>query len=355
MAQVDRFDNRREHTQIKLELYRLYLAGYLSVLSRVQNVNIFDIFAGRGKDENEQKGSALIAAEAIDRANGSRRASRLRKIALKLNDADRKNTESLSENLKDYRDFISIENVSANEYIETHLRVSDNANNLFFIDPFGYSQISKDNFDKLFSISKSDFLIFIPLSAIYRFLGTNDQNARRYQPIAQFLQDMGISNHEAEQAARAEEFADIIKDAIQKRANAEYVYSHILESKGGPNKYCLYFICRHISGAKKFLEARDKHQRNSPQGYFGFTNPSIKEYIEFDKKYDNVELYKIGIQKGILPKYITPELKQMEKDGDIEVFNISGEKRKQGVFYISDTSFKKEEKRISIRLKDKHE
>ena len=345
-------DNRREHTQTKLELYRLYLERYLDVLSHskyVKNINIFDIFAGSGVDQ----GSAFIAAKAV---NNARVSSPKKNITLKLNDADIKNTESLSENLKDYRDFISIENVSANEYIETHLRVSYNANNLFFIDPFGYTQISRDNFDRLFSIPKSDFLIFIPLSAIYRFLGTNEQNARRYQPIAQFLQDMGISNHEAEQAARVEEFADIIKDAIQNRANAEYVYSHILESKGGPNKYCLYFICRHILGAEKFLEVQKKvEDEATTQLSFLSNDQSISDFLDHGREYNNVDLYKIGIIHGLLPKLVRSKLEQMEEEGKIEVSNISRKKRIQGAFYISKKSFNKEEKRISIRLKDKHE
>ena len=349
MAQVDRFDNRREHTQTKLALYRNYLAIYLEVLLHnpyVRNINIFDVFAGSGVAQ----GSVSIAAEAVNNA----RASSSRNITLKLNDADKKNTESLSEHLKDYRDFISIENVSANEYIEKHLRVSDNANNLFFIDPFGYSQISRDNFDRLFSIPKSDFLIFLPVSSIYRFLRRPDhRDDAYYQPVAKFLKDMGINNNNAE---NAENFADIIKDAIQKCANAEYVYSHILESKGGPNKYCLYFICRHILGAEKFLEVQKKiEDETTTQLSFLPNDRSISDFLDRGKEYNNVDLYKIGIIHGLLPKLVRNKLEQMEEDGKIEVILPSKGRRRRGDFYIGYNYFKNEDERISIRLKDKHE
>ena len=59
-----------EHSKIKLELYRLYLEGYLSVLlstSFFERIVISDVFAGCGVAKNEEKGSAIISAETIEK------------------------------------------------------------------------------------------------------------------------------------------------------------------------------------------------------------------------------------------------------------------------------------------------
>src|SRR5580698_5429031 len=67
---MDKKGNIQEHSKIKLELYRLYLELYLTVLlnsGRFGEVFIHDIFAGSGKSANDEKGSPLIAAVEIQK------------------------------------------------------------------------------------------------------------------------------------------------------------------------------------------------------------------------------------------------------------------------------------------------
>jgi three-Cys-motif partner protein len=69
---MDRKGFIQEHSKIKLELYRLYLERYLSVLLATplfEKIVVSDVFAGCGVSRNEEKGSALIAAEAIEKIN----------------------------------------------------------------------------------------------------------------------------------------------------------------------------------------------------------------------------------------------------------------------------------------------
>jgi hypothetical protein len=50
----------QEHSKIKLELYRLYLERYLSILFGTPffgTITVNDIFAGSGKSKNDEKGS----------------------------------------------------------------------------------------------------------------------------------------------------------------------------------------------------------------------------------------------------------------------------------------------------------
>ncbi len=342
-------DNRREHTQIKLELYRRYLQSYLLVLRHIRNINVFDIFAGGGVDKNDQKGSALIAAEEIDIA---RKVGNSKNISLRLNDADKEKYKSLLKNLERYSDFVSVKNVKADEYIKNHLGVANNANNLFFIDPYGYTQILQANFKKLLAIPKSDFLIFIPLSSINRFRRKpNDPNAPHYKSIAKFRNIMNISSADIENVEKFEDFVDIIKESFRRLVKADYVYYQVLKSSRGANKYGLFFICRHVLGAEKFLEAQEKGPHEKIIQYELALRQSIRQFIDSNQEYNNVDLYEIGIKNSILPKSLNKELEEMEEGGKIEVSIIQGKTRRAKKFYIGYNYFKDNERRIFIKVK----
>ena len=89
----------QEHSKIKLELYRLYLERYLSVLLTTpffERIVVNDVFAGCGVAQNEEKGSALIAAETIEKIKAERN-PRNKDIILNLNDANQANCLALAE------------------------------------------------------------------------------------------------------------------------------------------------------------------------------------------------------------------------------------------------------------------
>ena len=159
-----------EHSKIKLELYRLYLERYLSVLlvaNFFNRIDVIDIFAGCGVSDNDEKGSALIVAETIEAINKSNN-PRNKQIFLKLNEANQKNYNALQQHLNPYR-FTEVNCCDANTFVQKW-QPTTGGHNLFFIDPHGYTQIETENLKRLFSKPNCDFLIFIPIYHIYRFL-----------------------------------------------------------------------------------------------------------------------------------------------------------------------------------------
>lgn len=273
-----------EHSKIKLELYRLYLERYLSVLlvaNFFNQIDIIDVFAGCGISDNDEKGSALIAAETIDTIIKNNNPQG-KQVFLKLNDADQQNCSSLQQHLKPYH-FASVTCDDANTFIQNWCPVS-NGHNLFFIDPHGYTQIDTANLKRLFTASNYDFLIFIPIYHIYRFLKPTDgkkpvaeadggfleglcQETKKrkqvdpvvyYAPIAKFLAGLGIDQETVKQANSVDEFANLISDALRTISGAEYVYCQMLENKEKNSKYSLFFISHHVLGAEKFLDAQNE-------------------------------------------------------------------------------------------------
>lgn len=376
-----------EHSKIKLELYRLYLERYLSVLlvaNFFNRIDIIDVFAGCGISDNDEKGSAIIAAETIDTISKNNN-PQSKQVFLKLNDANQDNCGALENHLKPYS-FSSVSCMDANIFIQNWRPVS-NCHNLFFIDPHGYTQIDTANLKQLFGTSNCDFLIFIPIYHIYRFLkptegskpssqskadlfgGLSSEAKKRkeinsdlyYAPIAAFLSGLGIDQEAAKQADSAEDFSDMIKSALKKMSGTEYVYSQMLENKDKNSKYSLFFISHHILGAEKFLEAQKevkaKSAEPSKQQMFDFVSqPEVGSVINFLKSnstYDNVSLYELGIKSGITPTELKSQIKALEKsDADsIEIKEITGKKRNRGGLYVDYKHFKEGNRIITVTLR----
>ncbi|MGA7577427.1 MAG: three-Cys-motif partner protein TcmP [Desulfobaccales bacterium] len=348
----------QEHSKIKLELYRLYLERYLSVLleSRFfERIIVSDVFAGCGVSQNEQKGSALIAAETIEKIKADRN-PRNKAVILNLNDVNRANFLALQKHLQN-RSFVRITNQDANQYIQS-LEAIRGSHNLFFIDPHGYTQVSIDNLKRLFSMEKSDFLIFVPIYHIYRFR-PKEVDVSQTKPVADFLKALGINDDDITSADDVEKFANLIVESLRNISGTQWVYKQIIENRSYNSQYCLFFITKNILGAEKFLEAQHKLEKeikaNEAQASFDFVSDlyrkSILHYIEYGKPYDNVGLYEIGIKSGLLPRDIKKELTKLENDGEIEIIELPTKKRKRKGFYINYDHYRVRDRIISVTFR----
>src|SRR5689334_17754044 len=110
----------REHSKVKLELYRLYLERYLSVLLVTpffDSICVHDVFAGSGISKNEEKGSSVIAAETIAQLiSGQNQWNK--DTFLLANDANLENFLLLQQHMSKYR-FATVTNDEADTYIQS--------------------------------------------------------------------------------------------------------------------------------------------------------------------------------------------------------------------------------------------
>jgi three-Cys-motif partner protein len=329
----------QEHSKIKLELYRLYLERYLSVLLNTtffDKIVVSDVFAGCGIAKNQEKGSAIIGAETIEKVKAYRN-PRNKDIILNLNDVNQESCLALKEHLIKYP-FVNITNQDADQFIKSW-EVNQKSHNLFFIDPNGYTQVSIENLKRLFTMDRSDFLIFVPIYHLFRF---KEVDAAQTKPVAEFLKALGINDGKIEEANDVNKFADLIVEALRKISVTQWVYKQIIENRSHNSSYSLFFITHNIRGAEKFLEAQHELEReieaSERQRSFDFVadlkRRSILDFIEYGKPYDNVALYELGIKTGFLPKDINKELLKLEQDGAVEVAVLPNKKRKKNSFYI---------------------
>ena len=346
----------KEHSKIKLELYRLYLERYLSVLLTTpffERIIVNDVFAGCGVSQDEQKGSALIAAETIEKIKAARNPIN-KDIILNLNDANQANCLALQKHLQN-RPFVRITNQDADQYIQSWEAISG-SHNLFFIDPHGYTQVSIENLKRLFTMERSDFLIFVPIYHLFRF---KEVDAAQTKPVADFLKALGIDDDDLTTADDVKKFADLIVEALRKISVTQWAYRQIIENRVYNSSYCLFFITHHIRGAEKFLEAQHELEKeikaSERQRSFDFVadlnRRSILDFIEYGKPYDNVSLYELGIKSGFLPKDINQELTKLEHDGEVEVVELPNKKRQRKGFYINYDHHTKGDRIISVTFR----
>ncbi len=351
---MDKNNEINEHSKVKLSIYKKYLEAYLSIMA-LQNIPfkdifIVDVFAGQGKDKNDNEGSALIAANIINGFNGR---EQKKSIKLYLNDIKASNCEDLRNNIpEEYKNFVKISNQDANDFIKgffDKIKEISSSHSLVFIDPFGYSQINKDTYNNIFKKENLDIFIFMPIFHIYRFL-KGKQEDERYKPIAAFLENFDITTEIVKSIDSVEVFADRIKASIKNYRNDDLVYSYIINNKENSNKYALFFITKNILGAEKFLESVQKIEEkiNLQQELFELILPEeegfIKLIIDAINPLNNRQIYSVGIKNGFLPRQVNAILKELEDTRKIVIDGISPFKRRKGAFYISHSDYKEKPK-----------
>jgi len=192
-----------EGTKAKLELLRLYLREWLPVFVSNQKVNyenieIYDFFAGEGQDSINTLGSPLIILDEV-KAYCSELVRKKAKLSILFNDADNAKFLKLN-NSKDRfllecsqnKRFgfckvddtlpkcpfkLKIENSDLAQLF-ANLKSDFNSNpripRFMFIDQYGIKQVTKEVFQELTSLIKTDFLFFISsFLHLFKFIPTS--------------------------------------------------------------------------------------------------------------------------------------------------------------------------------------
>lgn len=335
----------QRHSKEKLNVYRNYLEAYLSVMTNTSFNPIFIIepFAGCGKDRDGNTGSAVIAQKV------ARSKTFKANIRLLFNDVNKTYCENLRECLNTKDPYLQITNEDANKTINDALnQATPMSHQLFFIDPFGYTQILPNTYSRLFGMRNTDILIFIPVYHIYRFL-RKEIDDEQLKPIGEFLTMFGINENSVKGVRNWQDFAGHIRRGIIKIANTEYVYKKEIRHETQNSGYCLFFLTKHIYGAEKFLEVLDGIEKKTPNLFQNMVDDQDDELIKAiisTPKLTNQDVYQLGIKLGYYKTRITRVLHQLEEEERIAVKEIS--KRHAKSFYIDYKYFKEKSPRLEI-------
>jgi three-Cys-motif partner protein len=372
MNQSDPKINLLEHSEAKVKLYGTYLAKYLNILARnqfVEKIFLFDLLCGEGVYSNGEKGSPVIALEAIKNhyyANNQTcpnmtiwlndiGSSELEQGVLKIDRVKRfgKNIYRPNNVIVEYlnEDYESIYEKAIQLVTDTR-----KAKGLFFIDPYGYKAIKPDDIRKMLAGNNTEVLLWLPASFMYRFANTvTHSDFRGGEPLREFIFTLFGNTPPIFKSIYdfieriTENFRIFLKDIDV------FVDSFTLE-RGGGNVYCLFFFTSHIKGYETMLSTKWDMDENRGKGFTINKAPSfseiqlsgypqkLRDFISSGNSRTNSELYKFGLENGFLPKHTNEILKGWKSDGSLEVFSLDGKPAKG--FYIQYNP----ERRVAFKI-----
>ena len=289
-----------ESTLIKLELFENYLNECIPVFIKnainfktLKGVNIFDFFAGAGKDSDGKNGSPLIAIKSIPFHFPDIIQHNLT-VSVHLNEFEHKYFKKLEEEviqlgLESKPINIHLENEDFVVLFEKWYKKMLGCANFVWLDQFGVKYINSDIFNRLVSLPMTDLLFFVSSSTFKRF--AEDENIRRVLNISKdSVKD--LHPHQIHRFV-AETYRALIP------SNKEY-YLTSFSIKKKTNIYGLIFGSNHPLGLEKFLKV-----------CWG-VNPNIGD-ANFDIDEDNIERY-TNTLFPVKPKKLTLFEEELEKE-----------------------------------------
>ena len=321
--------------QIFEEYFKEWLPVFISKSDQIwKQIQIFDLFAGEGKDINGIFGSPMRTVKVLNDNQALILSSKI-KIKVILNEFDREKYKQLVKNI----DLIKLQNVYdvaiynddfGKIFNDYYFSMSQSVNFLF-LDQNGIKQITEDIFSKLINLQQTDFLFFISSSYIKRF--SEVEGFMKYLRIKK--ENIGKKSYYQIHRIVLEYYRTLIP--VGKR-----YFLAPFSIKKASGIYGLIFGTNHTYGLEKFLHVCWKHDKLTGEANFDIDNekielakpslfqeyniPSKRQLFErsLEIKVLNLELitnydvYLFTLNEGFLPKDANKILRKLIEEGKLK-------------------------------------
>lgn len=301
------FKAKTQWSKIKDQLLGCYLVPYFQkVLMTGRPIFYVDCFAGKGKFEDGNPGSPLIALQArnscLERTNLRNSRSKIDVCFIELNHA-----EDLNRNISEFQNAHGCPSVISGRYeekIEDVLSPQKGANVFLYIDPYGIQALDSGLFDKFdtYGFQSLEMLINFNSFGFFRdacrVMGASyieDEALRDLDDLVEYDPATVSSSKQSEDLLCRIAGGDYWKDIVlsyrnneingykaEKRLSTEYKerlkkrYSYVLDmpirlKSGSRPKYRMIHVCNHAEGC--FLMAENMQKRKDEL----FTNIQQKQ------------------------------------------------------------------------------
>ena len=330
----------RKHSEAKVKLYETYLAIYLSILANskfVDKIYLFDLFCGEGIYKNGGKGSPARAIQTINNHYYSNKKT-CPNIEIWFNDSGKSKidkTQYKIDRVKDYIDSKSRPNnvevkyykQEANSLLREAIKMSSThkTKSLFFLDPYGYKQISPEDLVSIMSNGNSEIILWSPISQMYRF--SDSALTREHfvggEPLHDLLTTIGMESSYNSVYLFLKTLKNKFKQYLRNELGFKiYVDTYSLKPDSS-NLYSIYFFTTHIKGLEAMVKAKWGNDKYRGKGYDEntFIEPlfpdmwlnefevALRKFItECDRT--NSEVKEFSLEEGIMPKQTDGILKK---------------------------------------------
>lgn len=328
----------RPHSKAKVGLYVKYLAVYLNVLHRVSFVKkifLFDLFAGEGIYEDGEKGSPIQTVETVKNHYFFNKKS-CKDIDIVFNDVGNSDIEPNKKKIERVEEFVSkifkpqnvhiyYEEKDYNNLLPKLLHklnsFDESKRALLFIDPWGYKDIRPNEIKELLANGKTELILFLPISFMYRFAGKaiNDYLGGA-KALEKFLTELFGGN--LPDITNIIKFIISIKERFKEYLNMSYIDTFTLRPDKS-NLFCLFFFTQNKKGFEKMIHAKwtiDKvrgkgFDEGASLGLFDEIALSgydikLKDFIVKSEGRTNNEITDFGYLNGFLPNHSSEYFKE---------------------------------------------
>lgn len=335
-----------EHSEAKVQLYSGYLERYLAVLSKssfVSKIHVFDLFCGEGKYENDKQGSPLAAIDTMQRVFAHTSANPPI-VEVLFNDNGVSEIEPNLTKIQRLKRFVAEKEIPKNvtinfsekdfdevlvEALEADRRLSG-VKSLFFIDPYGYTDIQPNLIREILSRKSTELILFLPVSFMYRFVDCATKGeSPGHKPLKLFLDQLFSGTDVC--FTSTENFIVALKNKFKEFLNPLQIFNttYSLKAANG-NMYCLFLFTTHVLGFQKMLETKwDLDEQNGKGFEIGnrqrglFTDVLFSPYVEKVRKFlkesesdkTNSDLFLFGLENEYLPSHTKKVLDHLSKNG----------------------------------------
>ncbi len=179
-----------QNTKDKLWLYGEYIKEALPVFLKLPNIDdirLYDFFAGPGENEYGEAGSPLVAVDAI-RHVASGVSTLGKRIHLYFNEKEHDKYLQLQAHAEDMRklSFLTEVDVENKSFADAFQDKTQELNavrtaRIVFIDQYGLKEVTREIFETLASLQYTDFMFFLSSSFASRF-STDEKAIWRHLP-----------------------------------------------------------------------------------------------------------------------------------------------------------------------------
>jgi len=357
-----------EETKLKLEIFRKCFREWLPVfLSKksFDTINIFDFFAGPGKDCNGIEGSPLIIIDEVKKYLSSPKLPYTDKVSINLffNDDNHNKIMSLEKEIAS-KDKASLGiKITNNEFLKAFddckvLLKSSSEVKLIILDQTGIKHITHNTFKELISFPATDFMFFISSSTLKRFLSVEE--------IGQYFPDISVEEIRSIPATDIHRF---VCQYYQKLVPSETdFYLAPFSIKKQSNIYGIIFGSGKLLGLEKFLKVCWNQDKVSGEANYDIDDDIVRNGITlydelnvskkiglFEERLitflqdfkSNNDLYEFTIKNGCLPRHTYEILCKLQKDRRLEVEPSDTKKRS---FYINWDNYNRRIVKVKVRV-----
>jgi three-Cys-motif partner protein len=366
------------HSEAKLKLYNEYLKRYLRILSSspyTKQINIYDIFCGTGIYDDGKHGSPILAFETIHKTIEylSSKNIDVPKIRLIVNDGEQDNILKVKKHLEgeNINDICELEfhghnsEIIFNSVVHSLSVQQNGCRNLVFIDPYGYKDIHKSDLLRILKDGKSEVILFLPVSHMYRFLRKSftSEDDKIYEKLRDFILDFFPQGYNKFKNRNYDVFNFIEEVKIALSVNGDYYSSSFYIQRNRTNYNAIFFITPNLLGLEKLIEVKWELDVKEGKGFkkqqdrglfdkepFESFKFDLENYLLRNKDITNKDLYLFTLLNERPIPHTNQLLKILRENGKIKVINlIDGTINNKG-FYVNYKSYKLNMPLIKIEI-----